>query len=57
MNNNTPKAHQSTAIPCPLVCNISGARYIGVPENECTFGIVFDISLDKPKSTNRKYPI
>ena len=57
MNNNTPKAHQSTAIPCPLVCNISGARYIGVPENECTFGIVFDISLDNPKSTNRKYPI
>jgi len=28
-----PSAHQSTALLCPLLCMISGARYSGVPHN------------------------
>ena len=29
----TPSAHQSTALPCPLLRMISGARYSGVPHS------------------------
>ena len=28
-----PSAHQSTALLCPLLWMISGARYSGVPHN------------------------
>jgi len=33
-----PKAHQSTALPWPLLCITSGARYSGVPQSVHVLG-------------------
>ena len=52
---NMPNVHQSTILLCPLLINISGARYSGVPQKlvENPFPLTFVAS---PKSANRRYP-
>jgi len=48
-----PNVHQSTILLCPLLINISGARYSGVPQKlvDNPFPVTFVAS---PKSANRR---
>ncbi len=47
-----PNVHQSAGFPCPFYCNISGAKYSGVPHKDlASFPFIMFI-LDKPKSVN-----
>lgn len=48
-----PKAHQSTALLCPLLWMISGARYSGVPHSVHVRSVSF---FAKPKSVIFKCP-
>ena len=55
-NRMAPSDHQSAALPWPVRVRISGARYSGVPQNECAEMLSMMPSLLSPKSVNSTLP-
>ena len=55
-NTRVPSDHQSTALPWPTPCKISGAMYSGVPQKVCAALGVLIISFDRPKSVRHTWP-